>query len=66
MTSEPAPIVTGEGRQLVVSLDVTDELAVLSSEERTDLLDASNARRLAEELITAADAVDSLQGVEPS
>lgn len=66
MSSEPAPTMTVEGRHLVVSLDVTDELAVLSIEERTHLLDARNARRLAEELIAAADAVDSLQEVEPS
>ncbi|MDQ2748653.1 MAG: hypothetical protein ABI775_07100 [Pseudonocardiales bacterium] len=63
MSSEPAPIVTVKGRHLVFSLAVTDELAVLSSEERTHLLNARNARRLAEELIAAADALDRLQRV---
>ena len=66
MTSEPASIMTVDGWKLVVSLDVADELVVLTSEEKPHLLDASNARRLAEDLIAAADAVDSLHEVQPS
>lgn len=56
---------TVDGGPLSVALDVADELAVVTTENAALILDASHARRLADELIACADAIDALhQDVE--
>lgn len=50
-----------DARGVLVSLDVADDLAVLTIENAVLVIDASHARRLADELIPCADAIDALQ-----